>query len=398
MADKQVFRNQLNALYQKYEELFPKEMRSGYHLHDCRVSKKMTGLQMRRIKLKEVDAAGKGIVLTIQPSFVMPYMTGMTQEVEKALFLTQYGVPLSALTYVFGRNDQYWYRQLSQFGRYGLVETTIQQREKMPKHLLADEKHSRINGEKCYIATTCGDDCVLGVSISTSADETGLMTAYRDFKEESVAFDSEYAPETVNTDGWMATQKAWLTLFTTVTIIECFLHAFIAIRSRCKKKLKAFWPQIQDHVWNIYKAVDQDSFVIQVEQFHTWAHQHIDGSALKAIDKLCQKADRFVRWYDHPQARRTSNMLDRLMIPMDRWLFHRRYFHGHLISAEKSIRSWALIKNFSPYSPRSKLSKDWLSPAHKLNGKVYHENWLHNLLISTSTSPVVTFSHKKQQN
>ena len=231
-----------------------------------------------------------------------------------------------------------------------------------------------------------------------SADEAGLMAAYSDFKEEVTAFSPVYAPQTVNTDGWAATQKAWLTLFTTITIIECFLHPFISIRSRCKKKFKAFWPQIQEEVWNIYKATDSDSFLAQIDHFHTWASEHIEGTAFKTIEKLCKKAHRFVLWYDHPQARRTSNMLDRLMIPMDRWLSHRRYFHGHLISAEKSIRSWALVQNFAPYCPRSKPSRDWISPAHKLNGKVYHQNWLHNLLISTSGSPVFTFSHKKQQN
>ena len=91
-------------------------------------------------------------------------------------------------------------------------------------------------------------------------------------------------------------------------------------------------------------------------------------------------------------------MIDRLMIPMDRWLSGRRYFHGHLISAEKAIRSWALLKNFIPYCPRAAVGKEWASPAHKLNEKVYHENWLHNLLISTSDSPVFTFSHTKRQN
>ena len=77
-------------------------------------------------------------------------------------------------------------------------------------------------------------------------------------------------------------------------------------------------------------------------------------------------------------------MIDRHMEPMDRWLFSSRFFHGHLSSAERQVRAWALFHNFWPYSPRSKVSKNFQSPAHKLNGSVYHSNWLHNLLISTS--------------
>jgi len=36
--------------------------------------------------------------------------------------------------------------------------------EKLPKHLLADEKVTWLNGEEVVVATTVGDDCVLGAS------------------------------------------------------------------------------------------------------------------------------------------------------------------------------------------------------------------------------------------
>lgn len=398
MCDSREFRSHLDLLIGEYPELFPEEIKAGYHLHDRRLSKKQSGLPIRRIKLLQLGPDQKDIVLSIHPSFVMPYMTGLTADIEKALYLTQYAVPLSALTYVFGRHDQYWYRIMTQFGRYGMVQTTVQQPETMPEQLLADEKHSRFNGRKCYIATTAGEDCFLGASVSLKADEAALLDSYGDFKEEAGLFHPDYHPQTVNTDGWAATQKAWSILFPKIVIIECFLHAFISIRSRCSKKWKAVWPQIQQQVWDIYEAHTATLFLSQVAQLAEWASLHLEGSALKAVNKLCQKAPHFAKWYDHQEARRTSNMIDRLMIPMDRWLENRRYFHGHLISAERAIRSWALLKNFMPYCPRAKVSEQWISPSHKLNGKVYHENWLHNLLISTSNSPVFTLSHTKQQN
>ena len=76
------------------------------------------------------------------------------------------------------------------------------------------------------------------------------------------------------------------------------------------------------------------------------------------------------------------------MEPMDRYLASTRYFHGHLQSAEDGIRAWALMHNFQPYCPRSKASKQHISPAHKLNGSVYHDNWLENLLVSASMGGV----------
>jgi len=90
-------------------------------------------------------------------------------------------------------------------------------------------------------------------------------------------------------------------------------------------------------------------------------------------------------------------MIDRHMEPMDRWLHSSRFFHGHWSSAELQIRSWALCHNFWPYCSRAKVSQQFISPAHKLNGFVYHNNWLHNLLISSSSAHL-TVNHRKRQN
>jgi hypothetical protein len=143
-------------------------------------------------------------------------MTGYTDDVEKPLFLRRFGVPFWALSYVFGRNDMYWYRLASQVGRRDIIQTTVKGDHNLPKHLLADEKHVRFNGQKAYIATTVAADCVLGASISLSADTEGLTEAYGHFKQEAQHLQPGYQPETVNTDGWSATQNAWRALFPAV--------------------------------------------------------------------------------------------------------------------------------------------------------------------------------------
>lgn len=394
LSDSRIFRTELDSYIEKWPELFPAEIGHGYQLHGKRGSKKLDEFEMQRIKLNERDRDGKRIVLSIKPSSVMPYMTGYTDEVEKAHYLRNYGVPYSALTYVFGRNDSYWYRQTTHFGRYSLVETTVQDPEKLPKELLADEKHSRLQGEKCYIATTVGNDCVLGAAVTTSADETGLTSAYQTFKDEALSLCPAYQPSTVNTDGWSATQKAWRTLFPLIVVIECILHAFISIRSRCQKKCKELWPEIQDKFWKLYDSATDDDFLNALADFQQWASGSLSGTALDAVNKLANKSAIFVRWYQHPAARRTSNMIDRHMQPMDRHLHAMQYFHGHLASSEKAIRAWALVHNFAPYCPRAASSDQWHSPAHKLNGHFYHRNWLHNLLVSTSNSSVIILTHQ----
>jgi len=296
-------------------------------------------------------------------------------------------VPFWALSYVFGRNDQYWYRLENHFGRYNLVHTVVKDPEKLPQQLLADEKITRLNGEEVVVATTVGSDCVLGASVALGADTPQLTEAYQRFKDEALQLNPDYKPETVNTDGWGATQKAWLSLFPLIVLIECFLHAFIKIRSRAKH-LKDTFHLLSQKVWEVYHAVDAASFRVQANQLLTWAENNTASYVLEAVQKLYSKVDRFVLAYDHPLAHRTSNMLDRHMNLMARWLDSARFFHGHWSSAERSIRAWALLHNFGPYCPRTKADVSYSSPAHKLNGFVYHDNWLHNLMISTSMSGI----------
>ena len=60
----------------------------------------------------------------------------------------------------------------------GIVSfTTVKQPDQLPVDLLADEKHTRLNGEKAFVATTVGDDCVLGASVAQQADEKDLTEA-----------------------------------------------------------------------------------------------------------------------------------------------------------------------------------------------------------------------------
>lgn len=385
-VDAGAFRQWLDGQVRQYPELFPVDIEQGYTLHDILPpSVKLPEVQLRRIRLTEPTENEQAQVFTIAPSEVLPYMVGLTDEVEKALFLRRFGVPFWALSYVFGRNDAYWYRLCSSFGRNELVSTTVKSPDKVPEHLLADEKHVRFNGAKGYIATTVGQDCVLGASLALQADEPALKKAYGVFKAETQTLKPDYAPETVNTDGWRATQKALRTLFPSIVIIECFLHAFLKIRNCCKRRFRSAFDQIRHQVWDIYHATDPDAFRQQVDDFQLWARQNLSDTALQAVEKLCAKTDSFILAFDYPDAYRTSNMIDRHMEPMARWLFSTRFFHGHWQSAERQIRSWALFHNFWPYCPGAKISKQFISPAHKLNGTVYHSNWLHNLLISTSS-------------
>ena len=279
----------------------------------------------------------------------------------------------------------YWYRLTSAFGRNSIVGTTVKNPQNLPQDLLADEKHSKHEGEKVYVATTVGQDCVLGAAMCSGADTPALTQGYGVFAAEARNLDPHYQGETVNTDGWGATRAAWQELFPQIAIILCFLHAFIKVRARCKKR-GALFHEISTLVWNAYDAPNKRSFSQRVRRLREWAQSHLEaGVVLNKIQALCEKAPLFALAYEHPSAHRTSNMLDGLMRWQDRYLFNRQYFHRSWAAAELGIRAWAILSNFRPYCPRAIGTRtDGACAAERLNGFRYSENWLENLRVSMS--------------
>jgi len=286
----------------------------------------------------------------------------------------------------------YWYRLEQSLGRFNLVGTTVKNPEAMPQELLADEKHTRRNGNKNYIAMTVANECILGAEMTESVSEDSLTQAYGVFAHEAHSVKDDY--NTVNTDGWTATQNAWK--FPQITVILCFLHAFIKIRDRATKALAIPFNEIATRIWDAYKATSKASFSQRLRRLQDWTIKHVPESAMKQhVIDLCMKRNRFTEIYAHEHAHRTSNMVDRLMKFFDRACFDAMYFHGTLESAKQRVRAWAILYNFCPSSPTIiKKYNGLLSPAQRLNNKSYDDNWLVNLLVSASMNG----NYNHQQN
>jgi hypothetical protein len=124
------FRTYTDKQIERFPELFPVEIAKGYLMKDISCSKKQFVL-IRRIEIA-------GVAYTIRPSFVMPYLTGFVDEIEKALFLRKFNVPFWALSYVFGKYPMYWYRIEQSLGRNSIVGTTIRNPDDIPQHLATD--------------------------------------------------------------------------------------------------------------------------------------------------------------------------------------------------------------------------------------------------------------------
>jgi hypothetical protein len=372
------FRGWLDQAFRDAPELFPADFASGYTLKDDRVSAKR-GLRLRRICCKATGAA-----FTVRPSFVLPYLTAWTDDVAGPLFLRSFGVPFWALARVFGRDAMFWYRAEVGLGRNSIVGTTARHAP-LPEHLLADEHHQPRDGAKNYIATTVGAGCCLGAALAQAAGADDLEAAYGTFKEEAQNVQADYRPRTVNTDGWAATRQAWQALFPLVVILRCFLHGWLNIRARAKNLADVF-RSVSERAWHAYHAPDRRRFAQRLRRLGEWASRHVPAAwVLAQVRKLCGRGREYGRAYAHPGGHRTSNMLDRVMRAMNRYFDGGQHLHGSAAACGRHVRAWALLHNFRPWHPAvARANGGHESPAVRLNRHRYHDNWLHNLLVSAS--------------
>jgi hypothetical protein len=262
-------------------------------------------------------------------------------------------VPFEALAYCFGRDAMYYYRAFVSLGRNQIVGTTVKDAGHLPEHLIADEKHTWICGEKNYLATTVGKGCILGASLCEEASTESLEKGYSIFKSEACEVNEDYEPKTVCTDGWLATREAWRKLFPEIVLILCFLHSVLKIKSRCRGELEK---ELCKRSWDVYHAEKKSEFSQRMRRLKEWATKKTSGKVQEAVLKMCSLKDEFLLGYEHPEAARTSNGVDRLMDYQDRVLYSMRYFHGRSESAELAARAMALQWNFHPYSLRAQYS------------------------------------------
>ena len=279
------FQKYLDNTIECYPELFPSLIKEGYILKGWTKPCKKIAIKRRLILLKSTEKE-----LLIHPCFVLPYLKGNTKEVSKGLLMRKYNVPYHAIASSFGRDAMYWYRLELSLALNSIVGTTIKDLNKMPKHILVDEHHDKLLGDKVYVCTTVAKDCFLGAALSANMTFEALEKAYGVFKAESNFLQPCYSPLTINLDGFHSTTKAMKSLFPSATAIKCFLHGYLKIRDNASKRYDDYFEHIANKVWHCYKAKDKRSFAQRLRRLEEWTNDFVpDSSFKKAILKLCQK-------------------------------------------------------------------------------------------------------------
>jgi hypothetical protein len=184
----------------------------------------LTGLPLRYSSRKLSSIASRNVACpAASAAWVTPRFAAVAcHRSRHKRTVLRFGGPFWALTYGFGRDDMDWHRLVVRLGQPDIVGTTLKNPDKLPEHVLADEKHTRLKGTKAYSATTVAADCILGASLALAADESPLKEAYQPFKQEAQRLNPDDQPQTVNTDGWSPTQRAWQALFPTITLACVF--------------------------------------------------------------------------------------------------------------------------------------------------------------------------------
>ncbi|HZW35216.1 MAG TPA: hypothetical protein VFF52_31125 [Isosphaeraceae bacterium] len=134
-------------------------------------------IRIRRIVLKD------GRAYSIRPSFLMPSLTALAEDVEAPLVLRKFGVPVWARARVFSRDRMVDYCLECALGRASIVGTTV--KVDLPEHRAADEHHQTRAGQKISIATTVGGGCCLGAEPAAAAGTDDWAAAYGVFRQEA---------------------------------------------------------------------------------------------------------------------------------------------------------------------------------------------------------------------
>lgn len=280
-----LFQKRLDALVEKYPELFPVDITCGYILYGWSKPCKKVLIRRRRIFLKDSQQE-----YLVHPCFVLPYLRGYTKEVSKGLRTRKYNLPYHVMADTFGRDAMYWYRLELSLSFNNIVGTTIKKITHLPKHILVDEHHDKLRRQKVYVCTTVANDCFFGAALSENISAKSLEKAYGIFKKESQLLKPDYEPLTINMDGFKSTKQAITTLYPSSIAILCFLHGYLKIQNNASKRYSDYFDHISNKVWTAYQATDKRSFAQRIRRLEEWTQDFVPDSSFKnATLKLCQK-------------------------------------------------------------------------------------------------------------
>jgi hypothetical protein len=265
-----------------------------------------------------------------------------------------------------------------------------------PPAVLEDEKFVRENGQETYVAFLSHQEVIWWIEYLKSTDEVHLEGCFRSYLAQVREFDPEYTIEGATYDGWKPAKNAFEAVNINIVLQECQLHAKGRM-SRALPLIKNEDPTLsEEQLEEIKKSHDQvleaasrASYSQRLRRFRE-AFGHFSEVA-KRCCSLKDKLSMFLAYLFFPLLclARVSTLLDQLIKFFDRKFFIMQTFRESG-SADKTVRAFAIVRNFWRYMPGAK--RAGLSPVEIAGADLQGIPWLEVVNLS-STSRMTPQQH-----
>jgi hypothetical protein len=263
-----------------------------------------------------------------------------------------------------------------------------------PQHLLSDEKFAVLNGEKIYLFLVSEQELIWHGKWMSSVDEDSFTQTIEAFcvgmDEAAVATghlegEEQYVPMTVTTDGWVASQNAWVETVSSILLIECKLHGNKRVSFSLDEYVKANRnlaseriQQVKNDLESILNAPSLAAFSQRIRR--NLVRYHDEPILLKRLNILKEKRFRFTNALKFEQASAYSAPLDRSMRFLDEKLEVSGQFRAeHAI--DPMLNAWAIVNNLRSFLPGAQ--KAGQSLAQFFGAKIKGIPWMEVLNLCT---------------
>ena len=347
-----------------------------------------------------------GAVFTVLPSFLARYqrwdVDGLSKVLEINLVMTSsYRHTLKILEYAQGEqlpwNPERMLHIVHWLGDLLPLPCILLRLGLTPPHaVLEDEKFVRENGEETYVAFLSYKEVIWHVEYLKSTDEVHLEASFKSYLAEVREVYPDYNIEGATYDGWKPAKIAFEAVNINIVLQECHLHAKGRM-SRALPLIKRDNPtlteeqleEIKERHDHVLEADSRASYSQRLRRFRE-VFGHI-AEVAKRCRSLKDKLPMFLAHLFFPLLclAKVSTLLDQLIKFFDRKFFIMQTFRESS-SADKTVRAFAIVRNFWRYMPGAK--RAGMSPVEIAGADLQAIPWLEVVNLAT-TSRITPAEH-----
>ena len=285
------------------------------------------------------------------------------------------------LTVGFGRSEMYWYRVVERLGRNSLVGTTVRDPARVARSIWRRTSITPLGRPRAYIPTTVGGGCILGVVLTAAADDVHLRRPTACSPPRRGTSTPGTPPRRSTLDGWGRRRGTRVQLAVPYRSRWCSVFCTGSSRSATAAARPANCTAgCGDVVPCRHRGgvPTPDGRVSAVVRTQTWT------ASVREMLRSCGTKDGILRGglfpSGMPSHEQRGGPSDEPAVPAD-------VCRPGPARPSRLVRVTAAGLGVAVELPPHALGATTPthdSPAHRLNGKRYHEHWLHNLMASTS--------------